>query len=182
MIAELTLGYVTLARLVEMRVARINTARLLAAGAHETASGHYPVIIAMHVGWLGALWWLAPGRPVVPAWLAMFVLLQPVRVWVMAALGRRWTSRIIVVPGETLVCTGPYRLMRHPNYAVVVGEIASLPLAFGLTWVALGFSIANAIMLSIRIRAEDKALQRDTKKWQPVFHQSSGGNQGSHLQ
>jgi methyltransferase len=158
MIAELTLGYVTLARLVEMRVARANTARLLAEGGHEVAGGHYRLIIAMHVCWLGGLWWLAPGRPVVPVWLMVFVLLQPVRVWVMAALGRRWTARIIVVPGETLVRSGPYRVLRHPNYAVVVGEVASLPLAFGLTAMAVGFSLANAALLTIRIRAEDAAL------------------------
>jgi methyltransferase len=158
MIAELTLGYVTLARLVEMRIARANTARLLAQGGHEEGAGHYPVIIAMHLGWLGALWALAPGRAVVWGWLALFALLQPVRVWVMAALGARWTSRIIVVPGETLVRSGPFRFTAHPNYAVVVGEIASLPLAFGLVWVALGFSLANAVMLTIRIRAEDAAL------------------------
>jgi methyltransferase len=88
----------------------------------------------------------------------VFVLLQPVRVWVMAALGRRWTARIIVVPGETLVRSGPYRVLRHPNYAVVVGEVASLPLAFGLTAMAVGFSLANAALLTIRIRAEDAAL------------------------
>jgi methyltransferase len=158
MIAELTLGYVTLARLVEMRIARANTARLLAQGGHEQGAGHYPVIIAMHLGWLAALWALAPGRAVVWGWLALFALLQPVRVWVMAALGARWTSRIIVVPGETLVRGGPFRFTAHPNYAVVVGEIASLPLAFGLVWVALVFSLANAVMLTIRIRAEDAAL------------------------
>ncbi len=158
MIALLVLGYVTLARLVEMRIARLNTARLLAAGAHEASPGHYRVIIAMHVAWLGCLFWLAPGRTVVRGWLALFVLLQPLRVWVMAALGPRWTARIVVVPGETLVTAGPYRLMRHPNYAIVMGEVASLPLAFGLVWVAIGFSIANAVMLTIRIRAENLAL------------------------
>lgn len=158
MIAELTLGYVTLARLVEMRIARANTARLLAQGAHEEGAGHYPVIIAMHLGWLASLWALAPGRAVVWGWLGLFALLQPLRVWVMAALGARWTSRIIVVPGETLVRSGPFRFTAHPNYAVVVGEIASLPLAFGLVWVALVFSLANAVMLTIRILAEDAAL------------------------
>lgn len=158
MIAVIVLAYVTLARLVEMQVARVNTARLLADGGHEVAGGHYPLIIAMHVGWLASLWWLAPGRAVVPGWLAVFVLLQPVRVWVMAALGPRWTSRIIVMPGETLVRTGPYRFLAHPNYAVVVAEVASLPLAFGLWGVALAFSLTNAVMLTIRIRAENAAL------------------------
>ena len=158
MIALLVLGYVTLARLVEMRIAQVNTARLLAMGAYEASPGHYRAILAMHVAWLGSLFWLAPGRAVVPGWLAVFALLQPLRVWVMAALGTRWTSRIIVVPGETLVTGGPFRLTRHPNYAIVVGEVASLPLAFGLVWVASVFSIANAVMLTIRIRAENAAL------------------------
>eukprot|EP01037_Dinobryon_pediforme_P017941 gene17941-18175_t len=141
-----------------MRVARANTARLIAAGAVEASPGHYPVIIAMHLCWLGGLWWLAPGRAVEPGWLALFAALQPLRVWVMMALGPRWTARIIVVPGETLVQSGPYRWLRHPNYAIVVGEVASLPLAFGLNAVALGFSLANAVMLTIRIRAEEAAL------------------------
>jgi methyltransferase len=158
MIAELALGYVTLARLVEMRVARANTAALIAGGAHEVAPGHYPVIIAMHLAWLGGLWWLAPGRAVVAGWLAVFAALQPLRVWGRATRGRRWTARIVVVPGEVLVRTGPYRWLNHPNYAVVVGEVASLPLAFGLNRMALGFSIANAVMLTIRIRAENAAL------------------------
>ncbi len=159
MIAVLVLGYVTLARLIEMRIARANTARLLSQGAVEMSPRHYPVILAMHVAWLGCLWWLAPGRAIVPVWLAVFVLLQPARVWVMAALGARWTARILVVPGETLVRSGPYRFLRHPNYAVVVGEVASLPLAFGLGWIAFVFSITNAVMLTIRIRAEDAALR-----------------------
>ena len=76
----------------------------------------------------------------------------------LATLGTRWTTRIIVVPGETLVARGPYRLLSHPNYAVVVGEIAVLPLCLGLPWYALVFSLANTAVLTIRIRAENRAL------------------------
>lgn len=158
MIAIAVMAYVTLARLIEMAIARANTARLIAAGAREHAPGHYPLILAMHVTWLALLWWHAPAASIDGRWLAVFVALQPLRIWVMAALGPRWTARILTVPGETLVRTGPYRFLRHPNYAIVVGEVASLPLAFGLVGMAMVFSLLNAVMLAIRIRAEDAAL------------------------
>jgi methyltransferase len=82
------------------------------------------------------------------------------RVWVLRTLGHRWTTRIIVVPGEKLVAAGPYRFVNHPNYLVVIGEIAVLPLVFGLWQVALIFSLLNAVALTVRVRAENKALGR----------------------
>jgi methyltransferase len=156
--AAIILALVTLQRLAELVIARRNTRELLARGAHEIAPGHYPLIVAVHAGWLGALWWLAPGKAVNWPLIALFVLLQLGRVWVLATLGRRWTTRIIVVPGERLVARGPFRFVRHPNYLVVAGEIAVLPLAFGLWQVALVFSLLNAAVLAIRIGAEDRAL------------------------
>ena len=91
-------------------------------------------------------------------WFGVFVLLQAGRLWVLATLGPRWTTRIIVLPGAPLVAKGPYRFVSHPNYLVVIGEIAVLPLCFGLWWFAIIFSIANAVILTIRIRAEAAAL------------------------
>ena len=85
-------------------------------------------------------------------------MLQAGRVWILATLGSRWTTRIVVVPGETLVARGPYRFIKHPNYAVVVGEIAVLPMVFGLPAVALAFTLVNAAVLFVRIRAENRAL------------------------
>ncbi len=158
--ATLILLLVTLQRLSELVIARRNTAALLARGAYEVSPGHYPLIVAVHAGWLAALWWLAPGRPISWPLIGLFLLLQLGRVWVLATLGRRWTTRIIVVPGERLVTKGPFRLLRHPNYAVVVLEIAVLPLAFELWQLALIFSVLNAAVLGIRIRAEGKALAR----------------------
>lgn len=152
------LALVTLQRLGELVLARRNTRLLLARGACEAAPGHYPLIVAVHAGWLAALWWLAPGRPVAWPLIALFLLLQLGRLWVLATLGRRWTTRIIVVPGERLVARGPFRLVRHPNYVIVVLEIAILPLAFGLWQAALIFSLLNAAVLAIRIRAENRAL------------------------
>jgi methyltransferase len=156
--AYLILALVTLQRLGELVLARRNTRLLLANGAHEASPGHYPLIVAVHGLWLIALWLLAPGQPVVWPLIALFVLLQLARLWVLATLGRRWTTRIIVTPGAALVAGGPFRFVRHPNYVVVVLEIAILPLAFGLWELALIFSLLNGVVLAIRIRAEEKAL------------------------
>ena len=153
------LGLVTLQRLAELPIARANTRRLLAAGGKEVAAGHYPLLVGLHAAWLASLWWFAPGRPINPVPLGLFALLQVGRYWVIRTLGRRWTTRIIVVPGEKLVARGPYRFVNHPNYLVVAGEIALLPLVFGLWRLALAFSLINAAVLTIRIRAEDAALR-----------------------
>jgi methyltransferase len=153
------LGFVTLQRASELPVARANAKRLIEKGAHEVAPGHYPLIVAVHVLWLAALWLQAPGRSVHPPFLALFVLLTALRIWTLRTLGERWTTRIIIVPGETLVARGPYRFVNHPNYLVVIGEIAVLPLMFGLTTTAIVFSLLNAIVLAIRIRAEGRALR-----------------------
>jgi methyltransferase len=157
--AVVLLGLITAERLAELAIARRNTQGLLARGAVEFAPGHYPLIVALHAAWLGGLWVWGWDRPLDPVWLVIFVLLQGLRLWVLATLGRRWTTRIIVLPGERLIRTGPYRFIAHPNYLVVVGEIAAAPLCLGLTWFAVVFSIANAAVLTIRIRAETAALR-----------------------
>lgn len=154
------LALVTIQRLGELMVSRRNTKRLLEQGAREFAPAHYPLIVALHVAWLASLWWLGVSRPIDPFWLAAFILIEIARIWVFASLGERWTTRIIVVPGETLVRRGPYRFLNHPNYAVVVAEIAVLPLVFGLWQVALLFSLLNAAVLTLRIRQENHALGR----------------------
>ncbi len=154
------LAFVTLQRLVELPSARANTARLLAAGGHEVAPGHYPFIVALHAGWLISLWWFAPGRPIDLAFLTLFALAEVARVWILRTLGPRWTTRIIVVPGEQLVARGPYRFVDHPNYLVVVAEILLLPLVFGLWQLAILFTLLNGAILAVRIRAENRALER----------------------
>jgi methyltransferase len=153
------LALVTLQRLGELWLSNRNTRRLIAKGAREHSPGHYPLIVAVHALWLASLWWLAPGRPVDGFWLAMLVLIEVARIWVLASLGPRWTTRIIILD-EPLVHRGPYRFVNHPNYLVVVAEIAVLPLVFGLWQVALVFSLLNAAILTVRIRAENAALRR----------------------
>lgn len=158
MIGQLViLGLVTAQRLGELVIARRNTRRLLAAGGVEHGAAHYPLIVALHAVWLAGLWLLAPQRPIAWPWLVAYVGLQGLRAWTLASIGPRWTTRIITVPGETPVRRGPYRLVPHPNYLVVAGEIAVLPLVFGLWIYAAVFSLLNAAVLAIRIRAETKA-------------------------
>lgn len=154
----LLLAAVTLERLGELWLAASNTRALMARGAIEVAAAHYPAIVILHAAWLVGLWLLAWNAPIQWGWVAVFAGLQALRLWTLSTLGRRWTTRIIVVPGETLVTGGPYRFLRHPNYVVVIGEIAVLPLCFDSPLYALFFSIANALVLTIRIRAENAAL------------------------
>ena len=153
------LALVTLQRIGELWLSNRHTKRLLAQGAHEAGASHYPLIVAVHVLWLAALWWLAPARAVDGFWLAMFVLIELARIWVLASLGNRWTTRIIILPEAPLVRRGPSRWVNHPNYLVVIAEITVLPLVFGLWQVALIFSALNAAVLTIRIREENRALR-----------------------
>lgn len=156
--AYLILALVTLQRLSELVLAERNTRRLLAKGAHEVGRGHYFYMVAVHAGWLITLWLLGPGPPVHVGPLLLYLALQAARVWVIATLGERWTTRIIILPDAPLVRHGPYRWLDHPNYWIVVAEIAILPLVFGLPEVAVFFSLLNAIVLWVRIREENRAL------------------------
>ncbi|MFN7191984.1 MAG: isoprenylcysteine carboxyl methyltransferase family protein [Rhodospirillales bacterium] len=156
--AALLLAFVTAERLAELWYARRNTAALMAQGAVEFGAGHYPLIVALHAAWLGGLWIGGWDSPVENGWLAVFLAIQVLRVWTIATLGRRWTTRIVVLPNAPLVRRGPYRFMSHPNYAVVVGEIAVLPLCLGMPVYAAAFTALNAAAHFVRIRAEDAAL------------------------
>lgn len=158
-IALAIIALVAAQRLGEMIYAMRNTRLLLVQGAIETGRGHYPLIIVLHAAWLVAIAWALPAAPTIYAIpLVLFFLLQIARVWVIVSLGRFWTTRIITLPNAKLVRHGPYRWMKHPNYAVVAGEIVLLPLAFGEIWVALVFSLLNAGVLFWRIREEERAL------------------------
>jgi methyltransferase len=150
---------VAVQRLVEIAYAQRNTRALVARGAVEIGRAHYPFIVVLHAAWLTAIVLLLPPDAAIHWWaLGIFLVLQLARVWVIATLGPYWTTRIITIDGAPLVRKGPYRFVRHPNYLVVAGEIAALPLAFGEVGVAIVFSILNAAILVWRIRTEDMAL------------------------
>ena len=156
--AELILGVVTLQRVGELVLSRYNTHRLLARGAVEIAPRHYLLIVAVHAAWLISLWVFGHDQPVNGVALLVYLVLQGFRFWVMRTLGSRWTTRIIVLPEQPLVSSGPYRFLSHPNYAVVAAEIAVLPLVLGLPLLAALFTVLNAAVLAIRIRSENRAL------------------------
>ena len=152
-------GLVWAQRLAELIHARRNTRRLLDDGAHEVGAGHYPLMVLLHGAWLAALAFaVPPDADVNVPLLGLFLVLQAGRIWVMASLGPRWTTRIIVKHGLPPVRGGPYRYLRHPNYWVVAGEIAVLPLVFGAWEIAAVFSLLNAGLLVHRIRVEEAAL------------------------
>jgi methyltransferase len=155
----LLLAYVTLQRLVELVVAQRNTRNLLARGAYEVGAAHYPAMVALHATWLLTLWIFGWNRPLVPAFVAFFVLLQLGRFWVLRTLGERWTTRIIMTPWAPPVTSGPFRFVRHPNYLIVAFELPCVSLALGLLWHALLFGTLNLIMLAWRIRSEDAAFR-----------------------
>jgi methyltransferase len=155
----IVLTLVTLQRIAELVYSARNTRRLLQRGGIEVGAVQYPFFVLLHVAWLASMVVFIP-RATPPNWslLALYALLQPLRIWSITSLGPYWTTRIITVPGEPLARRGPYRFFRHPNYIVVCAEIGVLPLAFGAVEIALVFSILNAALLSRRIRLEERTL------------------------
>ena len=147
-------------RLGELAWSARNTRRLKTRGAVEAGARHYSLFVVLHGGWLLAMLLLInPATPASPWLLGLYGLLQLARLWVIVSLSERWTTRVIVLPDEPLVRRGPYRWVRHPNYLVVVAEIAVAPLVFGAWELAMVFSGLNAALLSHRIRVENAALE-----------------------
>ena len=155
---------VGLERLAEMVVSNRHAAWAFARGGVESGRGHFPVMVLLHTALLvGALVEVvAADRPFIPllGWpmLVLVGLAQGLRWWCIATLGPQWNTRVIVVPGATLVAAGPYRLLRHPNYVAVVVEGFALPLVHTAWVTAAVFTVLNLLLLSVRIRVEEQAL------------------------
>lgn len=151
-------------RLLELALSRRNERLLRVRGAVERGREHYPFMVALHALWLAAtLLEGATRKPRLPRlrrWpLVFFLAVQPLRYWAILSLGQHWNTRILVVPGEKLVSKGPYKYLSHPNYVVVAAEILTFPLIFGARVTALVFSALNAILLTVRIKEEERALK-----------------------
>lgn len=174
---------VALQRLAELALSRRNERRLRSRGAVEAGAGHYPWMVALHAAFLASCvaepWWL--GRPFVPALagaaLAVLLAATGLRVWTLRTLGGRWTTRVLVLPGEPLVAGGPYRYLRHPNYLAVVLEMAALPLVHAAWATAVVFSALNAVLLRVRIRVEERALEEGS-----AYEADSAGRSRSGLE
>lgn len=151
-------------RLAELVVARRNARWSLARGGRETGRGHYPAMVVLHTGLLGGCLAEAglAGRPFVPVVgftaVGVVVAAQALRWWCIRTLGRRWNTRVIIIPGLSLVADGPYRWLRHPNYVAVAAEGLALPLVHGAWVTAAVFTVLNAALMAVRIRCENAAL------------------------
>ncbi|MBX5484150.1 MAG: hypothetical protein IRZ16_20175 [Myxococcaceae bacterium] len=158
------LALIAVERLVELAISKRNAARAFAEGAVELGRGHFRVMSAVHAlffpACLAEVFWLDRAAPGVWAALAFAAALgaQALRYWAIATLGPRWNVRIIVVPGAPPVTGGPYRYIRHPNYVAVIVEFLAVPLCHGAWLAATVFTLLNAALLFVRIRAEERAL------------------------
>ena len=176
------IGALAVQRVLELRVARRNEAWALAEGGQEYGREHYPLFFLLHSGWL--LGTLLEGRRsrggVRWGWLALLLVAQPLRYWVIRTLGRQWNTRILIVPGRGRVTGGPFRYLNHPNYAVVALEMASLPLALGAWRTALIGSVLNGALLRfIRIPAEERALAQYREAQERDARQRSSAPDGA---
>jgi methyltransferase len=157
--AQAIFAYVVIQRLAELAYANANTRRLLAEGGREYGAGHYPLFIVLHTGWLISIALFSePATQPDMLLLNLFVATQTFRFWTLASIGRWWTTRIISAPHFPTVKRGPYRFIKHPNYALVVVEIAAVSLLLGAPAMAVTFSIMNAALLWWRIRVENLVL------------------------
>lgn len=179
MVSSLTLytaliALVGVERLVELYLSKRNARRAFARGAAEHGRGHYRVMAAFHtlflVSCVAEAWLSGRAFPGALGWAALVgsTLAQALRYWAIATLGDRWNTRVIVLPNAPPVTGGPYRFVRHPNYLAVIVEVALLPLVHGGWVTALAFSLGNAALLWVRIRAEEAALGA---RYAAVFHQ-----------
>ncbi|MGB3633449.1 MAG: isoprenylcysteine carboxylmethyltransferase family protein [Rubrobacteraceae bacterium] len=152
---------VSVQRILELRYSRRNEQRLRARGAVERGQEHYPLMVGLHVLWLTST--LIEGAVrndrVYRLPLISLLAIQPIRYWAILSLGEHWNTKILVVPGEKLVSKGPYKYLSHPNYVVVATEILAFPLVFGARFTAPVFSVLNGILLTVRIREEERALR-----------------------
>jgi methyltransferase len=155
------LGAIAVQRVVELAYAERNTRALRARGATELAAWQHPLFVALHAAWLlSMLVFIPPSTP--PNWwiVAVVALAQVARVWIIASLGPYWTTRVITLEREPLVRKGPYAFFPHPNYAIVCLEIALVPAAFSAWRIAVVFTVMNALLVMLRLRVENRALDK----------------------
>jgi len=170
-LSRLVVALFLLERALELVRSEKNARRLLERGALEAGRGHYLPLVLFHLGFLLFCAGLAArGRLFPPAVtvaaLLLVLLAQALRYWAIATLGERWSTRILVLEDEPPLTGGPYRYLRHPNYLAVALELFCLPLGLGSLAGAIAFSLANAVLLAVRIRAEERALG---ERWQAIF-------------
>ncbi len=179
------IGLLAIERLYELKLSQRNAAKAFANGAIEVGTRHYRVMTIFHTAFLiGCVvepWLLDRPEPGIAGLIALGFALaaQALRYWAISTLGDKWNTRVIVMPGGVPVTAGPYRFIKHPNYVAVVMELFAVPMIYGNWITALVFTVGNAALLSVRIRAEEEALG---DRWQEAFAGKSrfipGGGKG----
>ncbi|GAE37619.1 isoprenylcysteine carboxyl methyltransferase family protein [Halalkalibacter akibai] len=169
----LFIALVIIQRVIEVVIANRNAKWIKAQGGYEVGKAHYKYIVALHgVFFLSLLVEVSLVNKSFMLWsiipLVFFLVAQVGRVWALSSLGRFWNTRIMVLPGAKVVAKGPYQYLRHPNYAIVITELACLPLIFQAYWTAIIFTVLNAVILTTRIKVEERALEEVTN-YQEVF-------------
>jgi len=162
----LLVGLTGIERLVELRVGKKNRQWSLQQGGVEFGQGHWPWMVALHTLFLFSMVGevlLFPTAPM-PLWsilmLGVALSAQALRWWCIRSLGPHWNPRVIIVPGSKRITTGPYRWLKHPNYIAVALEGIALPMVHFCWITAIGFTIANAFLMAVRIRCENDALRQ----------------------
>lgn len=161
------ISFVILQRLIEVIIAKRNEKRMLAKGAYEVGSSHYPIMIALHVSFfisliVEVLFFTNTISTFFPLLFMLFLFVQTLRIWCLFSLGSFWNTKVIILPGASVVKKGPYLFLKHPNYLIVCLEIALLPLMFQAYFTAICFTLLNFAMLSVRIPLEERALREAT--------------------
>ena len=173
------IGLLALQRCLELRLSRRNEVIIRSLGGREHAAWQLQAMKALHAGWFIAMLVEVYGfrRPFLPglSLLALVTLMagQSLRYAARLSLKWRWTVRVMTIPGLPLVRKGIYRYLRHPNYLGVVLEILAVPLLHSAYVTAIVFSFANMLLLTARIRTEDRALREAVSSPPPALHQNT---------
>ncbi|MCA1030443.1 hypothetical protein LCL95_05235 [Bacillus timonensis] len=159
--------YIVVQRLVELMIARMNESWMKLRGAIEVGKNHYKYIVIVHVLFLLSLFFEvrytnANLSNLWPILFPLFIFTQIIRVWALTSLGKYWNTKVLIIPNEKIISTGPYKFIRHPNYLIVTLEFFIIPFLFEAYVTAFVFSVLNIILLSIRIPIEEKALMELT--------------------
>ncbi|KMJ59698.1 hypothetical protein AB685_02190 [Bacillus sp. LL01] len=170
MIFALFFAFIITQRVVELGIARRNEQWILSQGAVEYGKEHYKYMVSLHVAFLASflLEVVALDRTLSPFWpaiLILFILTQSLRIWAIQSLGKYWNTKVLILPDASIVKTGPYKFLRHPNYIIVVMEIMLIPLMFNAFITAIVFTALNAWMLSVRIPLEERGLSEMTTNY-----------------
>lgn len=158
----LFISFIILLRIGELILSRRNEIWLLQNGAIEYGQKHYPYIVSLHVLFIISLMTEYTTTQTISFslfFLVLYCLLLIVKTWIILSLGKFWNTKIYHISGFPLIKKGVYKYVKHPNYLIVIAEIAIIPLVYHLYFTAAAFTVLNAIVLSVRVKEENRVLK-----------------------